>query len=67
MTKDQKRIKTLEDDIKNLREEILRLAMRPVYVPYAQPTVNPLNPMQPGYTPPYTITYGQTGNVQICN
>lgn len=62
MTKDQKRIKALEDEVKSLREQVLQLMMRPVYVPYtAQPTTYPLNP---NYVPPYTITCGTSGNTQ---
>lgn len=62
MTKDQKRIKALEDEVKSLREQVLQLMMRPVYVPYTQqPSTQPLQPYYPPY--PY-ITCGTNSQHQ---
>jgi hypothetical protein len=58
MTKDQKRIVALEKEVKELREQVLQLAMRPQYVINTIPAA-PMNPApyrdSPFYVSP-TIT-----------
>jgi hypothetical protein len=66
MTKDQKRIVALEKEVKELREEIIKLAMRPQYI-YVQPqqpaVVNPapITPWQPSWPPMYPIVTCEGG------
>ena len=58
MTKDQKRISELEKEIKELREQVLQLAMRTPYIYYTRPIVNPTIYPQPWTLPQTTITCG---------
>ena len=54
MTKDQKRIVALEKEVKELREQVLQLAMRPQYIINTIPAA-PMNPATavPYYGPGY--------------
>lgn len=65
MTKQEKRIAALEKEVQELREQLLQLAMRPVYVPVNPMPYNP--PIQPQpitvpWTYPWTVTCS-SGNV----